>query len=216
MNVSRTDSSSSIESNEFEWDASGFTEVHKFVLPPLRKILERKMYHSIIDIGCGNGVLTNELRKQSEHCVGTDFSKSGIEIARKCYPCVDFYVTPVEAELPVQLHNAFELAVSVEVIEHLLLPRQLFARAKEALKPGGDFIISTPYHGYFKNIALALLNKFDAHWHPLRDYGHVKFFSIKTLNDLFLEQGFEVVDTSRVGRVSPLARSVIMRGTLRA
>ncbi len=68
---------------------------------------------------------------------------------------------------------------------------------RNALRPGGS---------------LAIAGRFDAHWHPLRDHGHVKFFSIATLGRLLSEQGFEVTDTVRVGRLPPLARSMIMRG----
>jgi 2-polyprenyl-3-methyl-5-hydroxy-6-metoxy-1,4-benzoquinol methylase len=115
-----------------------------------------------------------------------------------------------------QLQDAFDVIVSVEVIEHLLLPRQLFSRAKEALKRNGELIITTPYHGYWKNLLIALTGKFDDHWHPLRDYGHVKFFSTQTLSKLFEEQGFELTHVKRVGRIPPVAKSLMMRGRLRS
>jgi hypothetical protein len=37
-------------------------------------------------------------------------------------------------------------------------------------------IITTPYHGYLKNIALSVSVKFDHHVNPLWDGGHIKFF----------------------------------------
>jgi 2-polyprenyl-6-hydroxyphenyl methylase/3-demethylubiquinone-9 3-methyltransferase len=61
--------------------------------------------------------------------------------------------------------------------------------------------VTTPFHGYYKNLALAITGKYDKHWHPLRDYGHVKFFSHKTLSALFEEQGFAVRNYVRVGRI---------------
>jgi 2-polyprenyl-6-hydroxyphenyl methylase/3-demethylubiquinone-9 3-methyltransferase len=98
----------------------------------------------------------------------------------------------------------------MEVIEHLLLPRLLLASAFQALRAGGVFVLSTPFHGYWKNLALAVTNKFDDHWHPLRDFGHVKFFSKKTLSNLFMEQGLQVDRILALGRVPPLARSMIV------
>ena len=74
----------------------------------------------------------------------------------------------------------------------------------------GMLVISTPFHRYWKNLALALTNRFDTHWPPLRDFGHVKFFSRKTLSRLVLEGGFSVVDFMRVGRIPPLAHSMIV------
>jgi len=59
-------------------------------------------------------------------------------------------------------------------------------------------------------MALALTNCFDDHWHPLRDFGHVKFFSRKTLSLLAQEAGFSIKDFIRVGRVPAFACSMIV------
>ncbi len=212
MTAARTDAEQSLETKEFEWLREGLSDVHRFVLPVLRDVMIDGDYDSILDLGCGNGALTHELTKHCGNCTGTDMSTSGIEIATRSYPAAEFCVSNIEEPLPPRLFDRFDAVIAVEVIEHLLLPRQLFARAKEALKHDGELILSAPYHGYFKNLALALSGKFDSHWHPLRDYGHVKFFSLKTLTSLFEEQGFELKGVWRVGRVRALARSMIVRG----
>lgn len=108
--------------------------------------------------------------------------------------------------------DQFDAVVSVEVIEHLLLPRMLMQNAMRALRPGGLLILSTPYHGYWKNLALAITNGFDAHWHPLRDYGHVKFFSKQTLVQLVQEYQLEEIQFETAGRISLLANSMIVHG----
>jgi 2-polyprenyl-6-hydroxyphenyl methylase/3-demethylubiquinone-9 3-methyltransferase len=36
--------------------------------------------------------------------------------------------------------------------------------------------VTTPYHGYVKNLALAVTGQLDRHWQPWRDGGHIKFF----------------------------------------
>jgi 2-polyprenyl-3-methyl-5-hydroxy-6-metoxy-1,4-benzoquinol methylase len=71
------------------------------------------------------------------------------------------------------------VAIATEVIEHLVRPRNLPRFAKQLLRPGGYLIISTPYHGYLKNLVLALSNKWDSHLTPLRDGGHIKLWSRK-------------------------------------
>jgi 2-polyprenyl-6-hydroxyphenyl methylase/3-demethylubiquinone-9 3-methyltransferase len=147
--------------------------------------------------------------------IGLDASATGIEIASRSYPEVEFVQADLDCPLPFDLHSKFDAVIALEVLEHLLLPRSLFERAKEALSEGGTFVVSTPYHGYWKNLALAVTNKFDDHWHPLRDYGHVKFFSRETLFQLFNEQGFEVAGFKRVGRVPVLAKSMIVQGALK-
>ncbi len=66
-----------------------------------------------------------------------------------------------------------------------------------------------PYRIINRNLALALAGKFDHHWSPLWDGGHIKFWSEKTLLELLEETGFSSVDFVRVGRIPPLAKSMI-------
>ena len=70
-------------------------------------------------------------------------------------------------------------------------------------------IISTPYHGYLKNLALAVTGKLDAHFTALWDYGHIKFWSVRTLSALLREVGLTVEKVFRVGRLPVLAKSMI-------
>lgn len=70
-------------------------------------------------------------------------------------------------------------------------------------------MLSTPYHGYLKNLALALAGKWDDHLGPLWDGGHIKFFSKRTLRALLEEAGFQQIDLLRVGRVPALAKSLV-------
>jgi len=214
MKPTKTDREQSIEANEYLWDTSSDAEVHQYVGPILNKWLANKAGEKLLDIGCGNGALTAKLAALGLDCSGTDFSESGIQIAQTTFPSITFFQSTISEPLPDKCQGVYDIVTSVEVIEHLLLPRELFARAKEALKPGGTLIVTTPYHGYLKNIVLALTNKFDSHWHPLRDYGHVKFFSPSTLGNLFEEQGFSVTGFERVGRIPPFARSMICKASL--
>ena len=50
-------------------------------------------------------------------------------------------------------------------------------------------MVTTPYNGYLKNVALAVSGSMDRHWTVLWDGGHIKFWSQKTLAALLLEHG---------------------------
>jgi 2-polyprenyl-6-hydroxyphenyl methylase/3-demethylubiquinone-9 3-methyltransferase len=77
------------------------------------------------------------------------------------------------------------------------------------LEPGGLAIISTPYHGYIKNLIMALTGTLDRHFTSLWDHGHIKFWSKKTLSILLREAGFTHIEFLRVGRIPVLAKSMI-------
>ena len=106
-------------------------------------------------------------------------------------------------------YGKFPLVVSLEVVEHLYAPRILAQTMYDILEPSGLGILSTPYHGYFKNLALSVTSKWDRHLQPLRDGGHIKFFSIDTLTQLLEEGGFRDISILRAGRIPPLAKSMI-------
>lgn len=60
-------------------------------------------------------------------------------------------------------------------------------------------MVSTPYNGDQKNVALAATGKLDRHFSALWDGGHIKFFSIATLRQLPLESGFLEPRFIRIG-----------------
>lgn len=71
-------------------------------------------------------------------------------------------------------------------------------------------ILTTPYHGYLKNLILSIFNKWDFHLNPLWHGGHIKFWSRGTLAQLLREAGFEVVGFHGVGRLPYIWKSMIL------
>lgn len=163
----------------------------------------------VFDLGCGNGTLARRLEGLGYEVFGVDPSEEGIAQARIADPATRLRngsaYDPLKEEF-----GTFPAVVSLEVVEHVYHPR-LYARCiHDLLEPGGIAIVSTPYHGYLKNIALSLLNKWDGHFTALWDHGHIKFWSIATLTGLFREQGMECEEVHRVGRIPVLAKSMIL------
>ena len=139
---------------------------------------------------------------------GVDPSESGIALARAAYPSHRFEAGSAYDDL-VAKYGRFPLVVSLEVIEHCYDPRAFARTVFDLIEPGGLGVISTPYHGYLKNVALAVSGKLDQHFTALWDGGHIKFFSIHTLGALLTEAGFRELRFERVGRVPALAKSMM-------
>jgi 2-polyprenyl-6-hydroxyphenyl methylase/3-demethylubiquinone-9 3-methyltransferase len=212
--VTRTDSATSIESSEYCWDVDGPAEAHDYLLNPVRELLQEYRAKQVLDLGCGNGSFAARLAGDGFDVTGVDFSQSGIERAGRNHPGLRFAQHDLLQPLDESYAARFDAVVSTEVIEHLLLPRSVMQNAQRALRPGGHLIVTTPHHGYVKNLLLALTNGFDSHWHPLRDYGHIKFFSRATLTQLFREAGFVDIRFRTAGRFPPLGKSMVVAGRL--
>src|SRR5579863_3529842 len=178
---------------EYRFQESEEIESHAYLLPAVRKATGSVAADArVIDLGCGNGDLLAGLKQPRWQAHGVDLSMSGISEARNRYPDIEFHLRAFDDSLVADLgRGSFDLVVSTEVIEHLYAPREICNVAIELLKPGGVFVVSTPYHGYFKNCALALTGKLDAHFTALRDCGHIKFWSYRTLAVLLKEAGFK-------------------------
>lgn len=183
---------------------------YQYVTPSLSKILPPpEKLIKILDLGCGNGSFTNYLTQQGFNATGLDPSESGIALAKQSFPDIEFIQGDIY-NLPFsQLENQFDYIVSIDVIEHLYLPRIMPQVAKRCLKAEGKLIITTPYHGYLKNIALSVSGKFDHHVNPLWDGGHIKFFSVKTLTQLLQTEGFQTIDFYFAGRLRWLWKDMI-------
>ncbi len=106
----------------------------------------------------------------------------------------------------------YDTIISTEVIEHLYSPRNYFEFCKNILQKagGGELILTTPYHGYLKNLVLAGTGKMDKHFTVLWDGGHIKFWSVKTLSSLLQESGFSEIRFKGCGRFPFLWKSMMV------
>lgn len=167
----------------------------------------------MLDVGCGNGFTCGEFLKLGCKVTGIDLSEQGVALAQKTYPQGRFEVLPANDHLLANLkEEPYDLIVSTEVVEHLYAPRLYAHGCFQALKPGGRFICTTPYHGYLKNLALSLAGKWDTHANPLWDGGHIKLWSRATLTHLLTETGFQNIQFQGAGRLPFLWMTMVMSG----
>jgi 2-polyprenyl-3-methyl-5-hydroxy-6-metoxy-1,4-benzoquinol methylase len=186
----------------------GLGSGHDFLVPAVLRVLSGVNHKSIFEIGCGNGSVANELTRHGYEVVGIDSSAEGVAVANVAYPHVRIHHGSAYDDLA-SVYGQFPIVLSLEVVEHLFEPRRFAKTAADLLLPGGTAIISTPYHGYLKNVALAVTGKMDAHHDPLWDGGHIKFWSMRSLAALLSEVGLEDIKFLRVGRIPALAKSMI-------
>ena len=189
--------------------------IFNYLQAPLLSLLDKSKNQCILDLGCGNGYLVNYLISQGYNVFGTDASEEGINIAKQANPDRFFIQDLSTGELPGELQNLnFDTIISTEVIEHLYDPEGFIRFCKQALNGKGEIILSTPYHGYFKNLTLSLFNKWDSHLGPLWLGGHIKFWSRATLSRILTNTGFTVIAFKGCGRFTYFWKSMIIKARL--
>lgn len=196
--------------SEFVWVGQGPAAVHAHVAQPLVMQLDRFNAHSVLDLGCGNGWLTAALARCGFEACGLDSSHSGIAIARSAHHEVPFVQADALLPPPLELQDRFDAIVAVETVDHVAQPRRLLMNARQMLRPGGLLLLTVPYHGYLKNLGIALSGRFDLRLQAVEDHGRLKFFSHHSLGTLVQQCGFEGVQIQNLGRVSPIARSMLL------
>jgi len=197
-------------SSEYVYRSAEPTWPHRYLWDPVKRILENEMPEArrVFEIGCGNGATANMLANLGYEVTGVDPSTSGIEVANKAFPHLELFRGSAYDDLA-HKYGTFPVVISLEVIEHCYSPRKFTRTLYSLLEPGGLGIISTPYHGYLKNVALALIGRMDQHFTALWDGGHIKFWSIPSLQLLLIETGLNNIRFIRVGRIPPFAKSMI-------
>jgi 2-polyprenyl-3-methyl-5-hydroxy-6-metoxy-1,4-benzoquinol methylase len=186
-----------------------------YIAPAIIRLIQRLKANRILDVGSGNGALCALMHSAKLEVVGTEYDKDGVEIARSSYPAIHFYNYGIQdspSEL-LSMESLFDAVVSTEVVEHLFSPHLLPIYARSVLKEDGYLILSTPYHGYLKNLVLSVFDKWDVHHTPLWHGGHIKFWSRATLTRLLADNGFTVTEFHGVGRLPYLWKSMILVAT---
>lgn len=200
----------------FGWQDEHPKSYHQLLEPLIARLLPDKQT-PILDIGCGNGYFANRLIDQGYTVYGIDTSPDGIAIANRQHPDHFFRCDVTCAELPAPLRAIpFRTVLCMEVIEHLYSPRTMVCFARELLlrSGGGELLVTTPYHGYLKNLTIALADRMDYHLSALWEGGHIKFWSKRTLTRLLSDAGYRDIAIRGAGRIPYLWRHMVCRAEL--
>jgi 2-polyprenyl-3-methyl-5-hydroxy-6-metoxy-1,4-benzoquinol methylase len=160
----------------------------------------------ILDFGCGTGASTRILAEAGHDVLGVEASESGLRVAAAHPTTARFQLIDSEASLPFEA-GAFDVCFCTEVIEHLLDVAGFVREVYRVLAKDGLFVITTPYHGWIKNLLVISMN-FDVHFDPVGE--HIRFFSRRSLEQCLTNAGFEIMQFEGIGRFWPVWKSMFV------
>jgi 2-polyprenyl-6-hydroxyphenyl methylase/3-demethylubiquinone-9 3-methyltransferase len=131
------------------WDPQGeFKTLHD--INPLRSEFIRRFIDlhgtRVVDVGCGGGILTEELARQGADALGIDLSDELIDIAElhSLESGITANYQKISAEeLATQQPEGFDHVTCMEMLEHVPDPGSIINACATLVKPGGMVFFST-------------------------------------------------------------------------
>jgi trans-aconitate methyltransferase len=149
-----------------DWDARLYDNAAGFVTAyggALVDLLDPKPGERILDVGCGTGHLTYEIRQRGAKVVGMDSSPSMLQEARATYPDLEFVQADASAFV---FKEPFDAIFSNAALHWVTDAENAIVCMAQALRPGGRFVIEMGGKGNIERLVSALfeaLKQFDCH-----------------------------------------------------
>ena len=202
------------------WDPDGkFSPLHRLNPVRLGYIRETVVAHfgrdpkagrpfaglSLLDIGCGGGLLSEPMARLGAKVVGLDPSETNIDVARlhagRGGLAIDYRAATVESLA--EAGETFDVVLAMEVVEHVADVRTFIAASATVLKPGGLLFLAT-INRTPKAFALAIVGaEYLLRWLPRGTHDYAKLVRPDELEAALAAAGLAVHHKSGV-RYNPL------------
>lgn len=190
----------------------------KFIINALNSKLTKGA--EILDVGCGNGVISRSLGQHGFRVKGIDISEKAIEKARSLNTLSNVNFDVVSAEQLVANGHRYQAVICSEVLEHLNDPGKLLKVLHESLDENGILIVTVPNgkgprETFVTKPVIALQKKDNWVWKSLKriksffgykgttvqsdadDLTHIQFFTKNSLEALAKRNNFQIVKFGR-------------------
>ncbi len=174
--------------------------------PKLREFIPLENNIVIVDFGCGNGKILEEIKKinPTAKLFGFDVSETAINLAKKNLLDVEFFKINDGEKIPIN-NATVDFIFSSEVFEHIYDIENVFSEISRILKQNGKLLLTIPYHGFIKNLLITFF-AFNKHFNPVGS--HIRFFTKKSLFGLLEKHGFKIKRYGYYGRFYPISHSI--------
>jgi 2-polyprenyl-3-methyl-5-hydroxy-6-metoxy-1,4-benzoquinol methylase len=145
---------------------------------------------AVLDVGCSNGATAAALRRAGvTEIFGIEPDPGDAREAGRVYDRVlARTLESVEEEFP----GRFDAILFGDVLEHLENPAEALARVRPWLSDRGVVVASVPNIGHWSIVSDLLAGTFEYVPYSILSGTHVRFFTRRTLEDLFAACGYEI------------------------
>src|SRR4051812_36278592 len=178
-----------------------------------KHVLNAKPEARVLDIGCGCGANAAEIRRMAPRAqlVGIEPSSAAAAIARD-QGFDEVHETDALSWLHASNAAPFDAVVLSDVLEHIADPVAMLRELSqaEALR-GATWGISVPNYAVWYNRVRTLLGRFSYQWSGLFDRTHLRFFTRRSVQEVFAYCGFEVIEDRATPALAQSAAPLLRR-----
>tara|TARA_X000000368_G_scaffold417995_2_gene416096 strand:- start:225 stop:932 length:708 start_codon:yes stop_codon:yes gene_type:complete len=185
-------------SNEW-WKPNGkFKILHEIAPIRLKYILENLPKKnvkdlSILDLGCGGGLICEPLAKLKAKVTGIDFVNENIEVARFHAKKEGLKINYINADLSnFASKKKYDLILMLEIIEHLDDWGKIIVSIKKNLNKNGILIISSINRTQIARFFAIFLAEEILKWVPKKTHNYNKLVKPDDLKKHLIKNGFSI------------------------
>jgi SAM-dependent methyltransferase len=184
------------------WDPDRYERNARFVSDlgmPVFELLAARSGERILDLGCGDGVLTQKIAALGCAVVGVDGSREQIEAARG--RGLEAYVGDCQR---LSFRESFDAVFSNAALHWMKQADDVIDGVWRALKPGGRFVAECGGHGGVARIVAALYTALSRRGVDGPDLNPWYFATVEDYTRRLEARGFVVVSMALIARPTPL------------
>jgi SAM-dependent methyltransferase len=145
----------------------------------------------VLEVGCASGQLGRLLRQRGHQVTGIELVPEMAERARRW---LDRVVTAdVELDGFPFPPAAFDALIFADVLEHLVDPWRVLRKAVAVLVDDGVVVASIPNVQNIGVLRRLISGRWDYRERGILDWGHLRFFTLRSIRALFAQAGLRVV-----------------------
>ena len=168
---------------------SGIYSSHNLILRKINQLGGK----SILDLGCGTGLLAVALTQPDREIFGIELDEADSREAKA--KGIEVITGNVEEAVQLTSGRKFDVLIAADILEHLANPSNLIEDFRILLTGADGYaIISIPNIANITIRLQLLFGSFNYTERGILDSTHLRFFTKKSLTQLLLDSGFEIVD----------------------
>ena len=196
-----TEKDEKLRQDSFPWERSKYHEDYNLALAHYKVVscLEHAKGDSLLDLACGDGLMTAMFAERFKRVVGVDASGAHVAEAKRRLPDAQFFESLIEE---FETDEKFDAVFLLDILEHVIDPVAVLKKAGSFLKSGGVLIAHVP-NAVAINRRLAVLMGSLTSCHELSPFdihiaGHRRTYELKTLIADFEAANLTVMHTGGI------------------